>query len=159
MTVLRQALSNAFKNAGNWVSSPKQTGVTCPYCGSLAKLVTGEVIYPHRPDLFAKKFWQCEPCDAYCGCHAPNPKYGFDGTQPLGTLANKELRRIRLKTHAAFDPMWKDGTFASRRKAYTWLAGKLEMPVEDCHIGSMNALQCQRATVFATEHRRETRCS
>lgn len=61
--------------------------VVCDYCGADAKLVTGDVIYPHRHDLRARRFWQCVPCDAYVGTHANSLNH-----HPLGRLANAELR-------------------------------------------------------------------
>ena len=39
----------------------------CPYCGKDAALVTGDKIYPHRPDLYDRNFWLCTACDAYVG--------------------------------------------------------------------------------------------
>ena len=74
--------------------------VTCPYCNNPAVLVGGDVIYPHRPDLYEKKFWQCDPCDAYVGCHRPGVGYG-DGTRPLGRLANAELREAKKNVHTS----------------------------------------------------------
>ena len=92
--------------------------VMCPYCGRHAVLVKGDVIYPHRPDLFEKNFWQCEPCGAYVGCHEANPKFGFDGTQPLGRLADAKLRKAKWDAHAVFDPLWRDKHFKTRKHAY-----------------------------------------
>lgn len=43
--------------------------VICDYCGNKAAQVTGRKIYPHRPDLFSLRFWHCEPCKAWVGCH------------------------------------------------------------------------------------------
>ena len=43
--------------------------VTCPYCSRRAMLVTGQVIYPHRPDLHDLNFWLCDHCKAYVGTH------------------------------------------------------------------------------------------
>lgn len=45
--------------------------VLCNYCLNPAKLVTGADIYPHRPDLYSKQFWECKPCDAHIA--AANP--------------------------------------------------------------------------------------
>jgi hypothetical protein len=109
--------------------------VICDYCGEPAKLVTGRSIYPHRPDLYKKKMWLCEPCDAYVGCHR-------DG-KPLGRLANAELRQIRMKTHALFDPVWKSGRM-TRSEAYARLAKKLNIPKKKCHIGMFDVEDCQR---------------
>lgn len=74
----------------------------CPYCRQPAKLVTGAAMYPHRPDLIHKWFYRCFPCDAHVGCHP--------GTRnPLGRLANFELRTAKIAAHAAFDPIWRNG--------------------------------------------------
>jgi len=116
-------------------------------CGSFAALVDGSVIYPHRPDLHQKKFWQCAPCDAYVGCHPPAGKNGKggqgDGTVPLGRLANAELRRWKSKAHEAFDPLWKNKGM-HRKKAYQWLAKQLGIDAEDCHIGMFDVELCKR---------------
>lgn len=109
---------------------------TCSYCGQKAKLVNGAVIYPHRADLHEKPFYQCEPCGAYVGCHP--------GTiTPLGRLANAELRREKMAAHAAFDPLWKTKRM-KRGEAYAWLAKKLRMKKEDCHIGMFDVDTCRR---------------
>ncbi len=89
--------------------------LACNYCGRTAELVDGSAIYPRRPALAHKRFYRCLPCDAYVGCH--------DGTEnPLGRLANAELRREKMRVHAAFDPLWKDYGRRVRRRAYRWLA-------------------------------------
>ena len=110
--------------------------VVCPYCGVAADLVTGEAIYPHRPDLAEKQFWLCRPCQAWVGCHPGT-------TRSLGRLANSELRRLKSAAHAAFDPLWKDGGM-KRGDAYGWLAGQLGIPRPDCHIGEFDEAMCRR---------------
>jgi len=108
----------------------------CPYCGEPARLVGGLSIYPHRPDLRDKHFYQCAPCDAYVGCHP--------GTMnALGRLANAELRKAKIAAHSAFDPIWKSGQ-KKRGSAYAWLADALQMPKNDCHIGMMDVAECLR---------------
>lgn len=131
------AMQQAFKAA------KIEHGVMCPYCGGKSALVGGNVIYPHRPDLHMLKFWQCAPCDAYVGCHKPNPRMGFDGTQPLGRLANAELRQAKSEAHDSFDWIWQDGHM-KRKAAYAWLAKELGIPVERCHIGEFDVDMCQR---------------
>ena len=118
--------------------------INCPYCGEPAKLVTGEVIYPRRKDLHSKKFWSCQPCDAYVGCHSANRYTNFEDTWPLGRLANGELRAAKMKAHAAFDPLWQAGVFKSRSRAYNWLADKLNLSTAECHIGMFDANTCRR---------------
>jgi hypothetical protein len=108
----------------------------CHYCGNEAELVTGEAIYPHRPDLAEKKFWRCVPCKAHVGCHP--------GTEnPLGRLANAELRIAKMAAHAAFDPLWKSGEM-KRSKAYAWLSGNLGLTKRETHIGWFDVDQCIR---------------
>lgn len=122
----------------------------CPYCDAAAELVTGSAIYQHRPDLGAQNFWHCAPCDAYVGCHKAG-SYRFErgvkimhvGTEPLGRLADAELRRAKSAAHAVFDPMWKARGW-NRKQAYAWLAENLRLPVENTHIGEFDAAMCAR---------------
>ncbi len=127
--------------------------VICSYCNKPAELVTGKEIYPHRPDLYPKKFWRCRPCTAYVGCHKPNAGYG-DGTRPLGRLANAELRAAKSAAHAAFDPVWQEG-IVRRGSAYAWLADKLGIPPKECHIGEFDVEQCKRVVQIIKENRHE----
>lgn len=124
--------------------------VICPYCDRRAELVTGNVIYPHRPDLFAKLFYLCAPCDAYVGCHPKHTAKGGgqgDGSTPMGRLANAELRKAKRTAHAAFDPLWKSGRM-SRASAYKWLAEAMAISRNNCHIGMFDVDQF-RAVVAA----------
>lgn len=124
--------------------------VSCPYCHRDAELVNGAVIYPHRRDLVAKRFWQCAPCSAWVGCH--------DGsTHPLGRLANAELRKAKQAAHAAFDPLWRSGTM-QRKAAYAWLAEQIGVSVANCHIGMLDVDGC-RAVVSACHQRSCAHCN
>ena len=108
----------------------------CHYCFRKPELVGGDTIYPHRPDLYEKKFYLCRPCDAYVGCHPGT-------TEPLGRLANAELRKAKQAAHAAFDPKWKGGDM-KRKEAYAWLATQLGIDFNDCHIGMFDVETCRR---------------
>lgn len=121
------------------------TEPVCPYCSKPAELKDGHYLYGGRlPHLAHKLAWVCIPCDAWVGCH--------DGTKtPLGTLANSELRRARSAAHAVFDPLWqakitRDGCSkaVARKAGYVWLAEKLGIPVDHCHIGMMDVTSCRR---------------
>lgn len=109
--------------------------IICPYCSLPARLVDGSVIYPHRPDLKEKLFWQCAPCDAYVGCHSGTDKN-------LGRLANAGLRLLKSAAHRAFDPRWRDGSM-TRSEAYAWLAEVMNMNKNDCHIGMFDEDACE----------------
>jgi hypothetical protein len=113
--------------------------VLCPYCPRSARLVSGAAIYPHRPDLYTKKFWQCAPCDAWVGTHVNSMRHA-----PLGRLANAELRALKQKCHAIFDPVWKKGGIG-RKEAYKRLAEKMGIPREECHIGKFDEDRCRLA--------------
>lgn len=129
----------------------------CPYCGNPSLLVGGEVIYPHRPDLHYKKFYSCAPCDAYVGCHDPNPRLHMTGIEPLGRLANAELRKAKSAAHSAFDPLWRGGAgravVMKRTQAYEWLAAKLGRSVLDMHIGDLDVEDCKRVVIYCIEYR------
>jgi hypothetical protein len=119
------------------------TAPVCPYCGANSEHVDGKVVYPHRPDLAEKRFWLCRPCDAYVGCH--------DGTpEPLGRLANAELRKMKSAAHSAFDPLWRDGHM-KRSAAYKRLAEHLGLDSEQCHIGMFDVAMCAKVIAFSKE--------
>lgn len=114
----------------------------CGECGKDAVMVDGSVIYPHRPDLVEKRFYRCG-CGAYVGTHA--------GTcEPLGTPAHTQTRRARSDAHAHFDALYKeigrrtpDGG-SPRKRGYRWLAERMGMTPDECHIGMMTAQQAAR---------------
>lgn len=109
---------------------------TCPYCGCESEKVSGDVIYKGRTDLAGKWFYRCQPCDARVGCHPRSDR-------PLGTLANAELRRLRLKAHELFDPLWKErGVFPKREDAYRWLQMRLGKG-DAVHIGEASNEVCR----------------
>lgn len=111
----------------------------CPYCKELSLLKKGREVYPHLPELQHKNFYVCEPCDARVGCHAKT-------LRPLGRLADAELRVLKIRAHAAFDPIWRsENTIMSRNEAYEWLSVELKINRRDCHIGEFDVDLCRRA--------------
>ena len=132
----RQASHGVFETAPVVGRRPTLTEVdaTCLDCGKVGKLVTGEVIYPHRRDLHAKHFYLCD-CGAYCGCHPGS-------VIPLGHPCGPDTRKARSAAHEAFDPLWK-GKGMSRSSAYAWLAAATGMKPSRCHIGMMSKDQAE----------------
>lgn len=108
----------------------------CIECGEMGLLVSGSMVYPHRPDLYGLNFYRC-PCGAFVGCH---PK----GMRPLGYPAGPETRKARTQAHKIFDQLWRNG-FMQRRDAYRWLANKMNMEYDDCHFGMMTKEQAEKA--------------
>ena len=104
--------------------------VMCPYCDYEAQYIDSKEVYSKSYGMI----YCCWPCDARVGVHK-----GTD--RPLGRLANAELRKWKIKAHAAFDPMWKrDGM--KRGAAYKWLRDALGVPKTECHIGKMDVDMC-----------------
>lgn len=108
--------------------------VNCPYCSSEAKLIDSSEVYSKSYGFM----WICWKCDARTGCHASSSTH-----KPLGTLAKPELRKLRQQAHDVFDPLWKNKTF-SRNSAYKWLAGRMNITKEKCHISMMSEAQCKQ---------------
>lgn len=123
--------------------------VLCPYCGAVAEFVGGDAVYPHRADLFDRRFYLCRACNAYVGTHKGT-------TKPLGRLANLELRDAKVAAHAAFDPLWKGQPTKARSQAYRWLAVLLGIPASQCHIGMFNVEQCRRVVALCSERTLES---
>jgi hypothetical protein len=120
-------LANALRAAG-------VIGVLCHYCGEKATQVRGATLYPFHYSLRDHIFWRCEACDAHVGCH--------QGTaRPLGTLANNSVRRLRAQAHRHFDSLRKSKG-RTRSEAYAWLAAKMELPLEACHMALMDYDMC-----------------
>lgn len=114
--------------------------MNCPYCNRAVTFIASSAHIYNGRDF--GPVWECAPCKAWVGCHK--------GTRlALGTPANAELRTARSAVHSAFDPIWKEGDM-SRSRAYAWLANRLEIPVEDCHIGQFDLDMCQRAIAVAS---------
>jgi len=87
----------------------------------------------------------CRPCKAWVGCHS--------GTaNPMGTLANEGLRYWRNLAHASFDSVWKTGKM-KRKEAYEWLAKRLGIEDQECHIAMMDESQCKQIVQLCLRER------
>ena len=104
----------------------------CPYCKKEAKWCDNKEVYGRRYGKSYMCYW-CKDCDAYVGCHQ-------NTRNPLGTMANKELREWRMKAHAVIDPLWKSGG-KSRKEVYKELDKLFGFKV---HIGSADKELCQK---------------
>lgn len=119
---------------------------TCPYCGQTAEYVDSAKIYGGRSYGMV---WGCPgwpECDAYVGAHARGKKRG----QPLGTLANRELRDARSAAHSQFDHFWRDdvalpATLGTRSELYRCLAEDMEITEDECHFAMFTPEQCERS--------------
>ncbi len=137
---LNQHMAAKHRNQSMNVAGP-----LCIECGGTAEIVGGETIYPHRPDLYDKRFWLCT-CGAYCGCHGVT-------TRPLGNPCGPETRRARMAAHAAFDPIWRRKEMG-RREAYTWLSQRMGLEFERTHIGMFTKEQAHEVVRHCRDRRR-----
>lgn len=120
----------------------------CPYCKKKSKVVRGKTLYPHHPALAELLFFSCFDCDAHVGTHKHTG-------MPLGRLANKDLRRLKSKAHRAFDPIWREAKAMTRKQAYRWLAGAMNIDPQWCHIGMFNEKQCKQVIDLSYAKRKE----
>jgi len=123
-------------------------GEICPYCDSETTLVKDFVVYAGG---YGGHVIVCErypDCDSYVGTHKATKK-------PLGRLADKKLRKAKIKAHNAFDVMWKKANKIRggnwRRKAYAWLANEMDIEVDKCHIGMFDLAQCNEVIKICNE--------
>lgn len=71
----------------------------------------GSDIYPHRPDLAGRPFWQCHECMNFVGCHWKTKS----PTRPLGCIPTPELKNARRHIHELIDPLWQSGRIGRKR--------------------------------------------
>jgi hypothetical protein len=69
----------------------------------------------------------------------------------LGRLANAELRQWRIAAHQAFDPLWQAkmareriSRNQARTAGYRWLAGRIGINLDQCHIGAFDIDECKK---------------
>lgn len=109
----------------------------CPYCGQEAEWVENKEVYGKN---YGKSFmiWLCRKCDAYVGVHQNDPD------RPLGTMADRELRKWRIKAHAVIDPMWQN-KLKTRKEVYLMLQNAFG---KEIHIGEADINTCKAIIEF-----------
>lgn len=119
--------------------------ILCDYCGKPAHFVDSAIVYH---GISYGMIWYCPDCQAWVGVHR--------GTNvPLGRLANAQLRDWKRAAHAAFDPLWRGKTPFTRRAAYAWLSGEMNLPPEKTHIGMFDIDQCRKVIEICNNRRRK----
>ena len=129
---------------------PKKKTIRCPYCGGTAVLRDAAYVYgtnPHGEQLYVCQHYPS--CDAYVGVHK--------GTQtPKGTLADGDLRNLRIRAHRMFDMIWKNGIL-TRKNAYRWIQDKFSLRSDQAHIGNFSEYKSISAQLRAFTDK--NRCS
>ncbi len=111
----------------------------CNLCGGKVILTSNAHIYGR--EYGSGKCYLCLSCNAYVGTHKPWP------TEAMGLLADYPMREGKKACHALFDRHWKGKKKASKKRndLYAWLAGKMDIPIEECHFGYFNIEQLRQA--------------
>lgn len=120
----------------------------CNLCGGKVIFTSNAMIY--GKDYGSGKCYLCTSCGAYVGTHKPRPD------EAMGILADAEMREMKRKCHDKFDRLWR---FESTRKkrhmlrnmAYSTLAKKMNIPVEQCHFGYFDMDQLEVAYLKVLE--------
>ena len=100
----------------------KQTRIHCPYCGSLATLRPASVIHGLSDISAGTYLYVCRrwpACDAYVTADRRTK-------QPLGTLANGDLRHKRILAHHALHSVQAQ-LGMNRDQSYRWLQTQMRM--------------------------------
>lgn len=84
-------------------------------------------------------------CDCYVAAHRKT-------MLPMGTLADKALRKKRHDAHVALDSLWKNGVM-SRKEAYRLLQLSMGLPAEDAHIAKFSAARCDEVIALSRRFR------
>ena len=139
------------------MTAPRAQSPRCLDCGTPAEIRAGSEVWPTRRDLWSKFFWLCPTpgCGARCGCHGQTKI-------PLGRPAGHALREARIKLHARLDPIWREAPDGAayapesprarnmiqnraRTRVYAWLADRMGLTADECHVGLFTIEQCRVA--------------
>lgn len=133
----------------------KKKDVGIPYCLNAQEtldtpchLCGGEIIYTENKIIFNENkglgvCYYCTGCEAMTSCHKKKEKLK-DGTyvhSPMGIVAGKEMRQLRLRCHQLLDVKWRINRTMKRSTAYHKLAIGMGIPYNTCHISWMNEEQ------------------
>lgn len=128
--------SNPSRKAMARVKNPLPVPTKCRFCGSSVRVATHQEVYG-RDFSDWPYVYHCDDCGACVGMHP------FTNI-PLGTLADRATREARKNCKKPFEAIWRSGKM-TRNEAYLWLAGKLKIPLEECHFGWFDIRQCEAA--------------
>ncbi len=135
--------TNPSRTATARVKNPLPAPTNCLFCSGNVHVATHQQVYG-RDYSDWPYVYLCQGCGAYVGLHP------FTAI-PLGTLADKATRQARKSCKTPFENIWRSGHM-SRSQAYGWLAAKMEIPTEQCHLGWLDIKQCQQAKQICEGH-------
>lgn len=75
--------------------------------------------------------YTCPNCNAFVTAH--------NDLMPMGTLAHKKIRKLRVQLHTCLDSIWSDNKI-TRKSAYSLIASKLDEDDVNAHIGNVSSV-------------------
>lgn len=128
--------ANPSRKAMVRVKNPLPVPTKCHFCNSSVRVATHQEVYGRNYGDWPYMYL-CGNCGACVGMHP------FTNI-PLGTLADRATREARKNCKKPFEAIWRSGQM-SRTEAYEWLAGEMNIPVNECHFGWFDIHQCEMA--------------
>ena len=110
---------------------------------------------PNDYDSVRETIYNILPSKNYDGEMVSGRVFDPNG-EPLGVPADERTKRARIKAHSAFDALWKRKDMR-RNDAYEWLACRLGLKRDDCHVGMFDFDMCQKVIEICSEVESETR--
>lgn len=122
----------------------KQIHIKCPYCGAKAQLRPASVVRPQAdPEEAVYVCARYPACDAYVAAHRTS-------RLPMGTLADRPLRRIRREAHISLNRLWESGLM-TKKEAYRWLQVQLGLPESETHIARFSEFRCRQVITLCNQ--------
>lgn len=118
----------------------KQKRLHCPYCGAVVIKRPSGFVYGSKAVDKTRYVYVCSRwprCNTYVNAHK---KTGA----PMGTLANSELRHLRIQTHHAIQKLQRKWNCSDVDSVYRWLQAKTGLSHEDFHIGQFSEYRCRQ---------------
>lgn len=116
----------------------KEYSVICPYCNREAPWVENKEKYGKNLGTYFMCYY-CKTCDAYVGCRK-------NTREPLGTLANKDLRNLRKITKDFVDRLWING--GQREQVFAYMNSFFGFNIK---INYCDEAMCERIISYAKD--------
>ena len=120
-----------------WFGYTRTVDTTISLRPTVCNLCGGKVIYTSNSIVYGKEYgngkcYLCTECGAYVSTHKSK--------EATGILANNQMRKMKKKCLLLFNKQWSNrssykASQKAMKKAYSELAEKLGISVEECNFG------------------------
>lgn len=132
----------------------KKQQIYCPYCNAPAFLRPAYTVHSVKTINSKSYVYLCSrwpKCDSYVSAHQKS-------RQPMGTLADKTLRRKRILAHRALE-QYRVQNHMEKWAVYLWLQGKLGLTETQTHIGMFSEQMCEQVIRLCKQSRSSAKYS